>query len=177
MQLRGFCSRLLYYSLYIIFHRRPVRLGASFVQQWGAPCNLKLDALPLSLTPLFGVLKKGHVVVTIGWDCVSVELGLQRALFLSLRRYMSEHGAAVEWYWQGKTEGLGKNCPSATLSTTNRTLMWARARAAAVRSRRLTAWAMARPRRGLSFVQTSEHWEMRKSHCREVYEVLSSYAL
>jgi hypothetical protein len=48
--------------------------------------------------------------------------------------------------WQGKPKYSEKTCPSATLSTTNPT--WpdlARTRAAAVGSRRLTAWAMARP--------------------------------
>jgi hypothetical protein len=39
-----------------------------------------------------------------------------------------------------------KTCPSATLSTTNLTgVTWARTQAAAVRGRRLTPWAMARP--------------------------------
>jgi hypothetical protein len=52
----------------------------------------------------------------------------------------------LKWYRQGKTEKLRKNYPSATLSTTNPTgLTWERTRTAAVRGRRLTVWAMARP--------------------------------
>jgi hypothetical protein len=51
------------------------------------------------------------------WSC-----GRCRVLYLSPRWYMSEYGTPVEWYWQGKTEGLGKKTrPSATLSTTNPT--------------------------------------------------------
>jgi hypothetical protein len=48
--------------------------------------------------------------------------------------------------WQGKPKYSEKTCPSATLSTTN--ITWpdrARTRAVAVGSRRLPAWAMARP--------------------------------
>jgi hypothetical protein len=48
--------------------------------------------------------------------------------------------------WQGKQKYSEKTCPSAILSTTNPTWMTrARTRAATVGSRRLTAWAMARP--------------------------------
>jgi hypothetical protein len=50
--------------------------------------------------------------------------------------------------WQGKPKYSEKTCPSATFSTTNPTwpdLTRDRTRAAAMGSRRLTAWAMARP--------------------------------
>jgi hypothetical protein len=48
--------------------------------------------------------------------------------------------------WQGKPKYSDKTCPSATLSTTNPTwLTGDRNRSAALGSRRLTAWAMARP--------------------------------
>ena len=58
------------------------------------------------------------------------------------------NGAPVEWNWQGKTEVLGEKpvplplCPPQIPHglTRNRT------RASAVGSRRLTAWAMTRPR-------------------------------
>jgi hypothetical protein len=50
--------------------------------------------------------------------------------------------ATAEWYWQGKTEEL---CPSQTPHGLTRP----RTRASAVRGRRLTAWATARPRRQL----------------------------
>jgi hypothetical protein len=50
--------------------------------------------------------------------------------------------------WQGKLKYSDKTYPSATLSTTiPHDLTWARTRAASVGSRRLTAWAMARPHR------------------------------
>jgi hypothetical protein len=48
--------------------------------------------------------------------------------------------------WQGESKYSEKTCPSATSSATNRTLSeQARTQTAAVGSRRLTAWAMARP--------------------------------
>jgi hypothetical protein len=34
---------------------------------------------------------------------------------------IDEYGAMAELYWQGQTEVLGENLPSATLSTTNST--------------------------------------------------------
>jgi hypothetical protein len=55
--------------------------------------------------------------------------------------------ATVEWYWQGKTEELGgipvpvPLCPPQIPHGLTR----ARSRASAVRGRRLTTWAMARP--------------------------------
>jgi hypothetical protein len=55
--------------------------------------------------------------------------------------------ATVEWYWQGKTEELGERpvplplCPPQIPHRLTR----ARTRASAVRGRRLTTWAMARP--------------------------------
>jgi hypothetical protein len=57
------------------------------------------------------------------------------------------NGVPVEWNWQGKTEVLGgETCPSDTLSTINLTRTDpGRTRASAVRGRRLTAWATARP--------------------------------
>jgi hypothetical protein len=54
--------------------------------------------------------------------------------------------------WQGKPKYSEKTCLSATLSTTDPTFPYdltrARSRAAGVGSRRLTAWAMARPSGG-----------------------------
>jgi hypothetical protein len=58
------------------------------------------------------------------------------------------NGAPMEWNWQGKTEVLWKKktSPSTTLYTISpHGLNRDRTRASAVRSRRLTAWAMARP--------------------------------
>jgi hypothetical protein len=66
------------------------------------------------------------------------------------------NGARVEWNWQGKTEVLGENpvpvplCPPQILQGLTRD----RTRASALRGRRLTAWAMARPRRRLSIVNS-----------------------
>jgi hypothetical protein len=57
------------------------------------------------------------------------------------------NGAPVEWNWQGKTEVLGEKpvpvplCPPQIPHGLTRD----RTRASAVRGRRLTAWAMARP--------------------------------
>jgi hypothetical protein len=61
------------------------------------------------------------VIVAMGWDYVSVALGSQRACCPSPRRYMSEYGAPVEWYWQGKTEELIEKLVPSHLSTTNPT--------------------------------------------------------
>jgi hypothetical protein len=61
---------------------------------------------------------------------------------------MSEYGAAVEWYWQGKTDGLEEKpipvslCPQQI----SHGLTWERTRPSAERSRRLTSWAVERPR-------------------------------
>jgi hypothetical protein len=44
------------------------------------------------------------VIVAMGWDYVSMNLGFQGALCPSPRWYISECGAAVEWSWQRKTE-------------------------------------------------------------------------
>jgi hypothetical protein len=57
------------------------------------------------------------------------------------------NGAPVEWNWQGKTEELGEKpvpvplCPRQIPHALTRD----RTRASALRGRRLTAWAMARP--------------------------------
>jgi hypothetical protein len=82
----------------------------------------------------------------MGWDYVSVEMGHERAHCPSSRWYMSEYGSAVEWYWQEKTMDSEKTCHTATLSTIPYGLIWVRTQASALRSRRLTAWAMALPR-------------------------------
>ena len=58
-------------------------------------------------------------------------------------RWMNVYGALVEWYWQGKTEVLGKkkSCYSGTLSTTNpHGLAWDGTLASAVKGYRLTDW-------------------------------------
>jgi hypothetical protein len=53
---------------------------------------------------------------------------------------------SVEWELAGETEVLGENLPQWHFVHHNpHDLTWARTRAAAVGSRRLTAWAMARP--------------------------------
>jgi hypothetical protein len=59
---------------------------------------------------------------------------------------MSEYGAAVEWYWQGKTEGLWENPVPVPLrpSQIPHRPPWERIRVSAVRNLRLTARAMAR---------------------------------
>jgi hypothetical protein len=59
---------------------------------------------------------------------------------------MSEYGTAVEWYWQGKTEGLREKPVPVPLCPTQiaHELTWKWTRASAVRSWRLTAWDMAR---------------------------------
>jgi hypothetical protein len=63
------------------------------------------------------------------------------------------NGAPMEWNWQGKTEVLGEKpvpvplCPPQIPHRLARDLT----RAFAVGGRRLTAWAMARPLKGLWF--------------------------
>jgi hypothetical protein len=54
---------------------------------------------------------------------------------------------SIRWLenWQEEQKYSEKTCPNATLSTTNPTWHWARTRAAAVESRRLTAWAVTEP--------------------------------
>jgi hypothetical protein len=51
----------------------------------------------------------------------------------------------VEWGLAGETEVLGENLPQCHFVHHKSDLTWDRTRAAAVGSRRLTAWAMARP--------------------------------
>ena len=58
------------------------------------------------------------------------------------------HGAPVEWNWQGKTEVLGGEKPVPVplcAPKISHGLTQDRTRVFAVRGRRLTAWAMARP--------------------------------
>jgi hypothetical protein len=80
------------------------------------------------------------------WE-VALSLCGTAAYCPSPRWYMCEYGATVGWYWQGKTEGFGEKrvpvpiCPSQIPDG----LPWERVHASAVRSRRLTAWATARP--------------------------------
>jgi hypothetical protein len=86
--------------------------------------------------------------------------------------------------WQGKPKYAENTYLSATLSTTNPTwLTWARTRAAVVRSRQLTAWAMAQSQRGLciqecangcspsetSFRITSLRYDIHYTFCRQTY--------
>jgi hypothetical protein len=61
--------------------------------------------------------------------------------------------ATVEWYWQGKTEELGDKPVPVPLCPPQipHWLIRARTRASAVRGRRLTTWAMARPDGTISF--------------------------
>jgi hypothetical protein len=57
----------------------------------------------------------------------NVSLHLLLRLYSVSGRWMKyEHGALVEWYWQGKMKYLKKTCPSITLSTTNptQTSLW-----------------------------------------------------
>jgi hypothetical protein len=86
------------------------------------------------------------VAVTMGWDCLCGTGPLTGPLSIPQTIY--------EWIWSsGGIILTGENrrtrretCPSATLSTTNPTgLNSEQTRASAVRSRWLTAWAMARP--------------------------------
>jgi hypothetical protein len=61
--------------------------------------------------------------------------------------------ATVEWYWQGKTEELWEKLVPVPLCPRQipHGLTWARTQASAVRGRRLTTWAMARPTCLLTF--------------------------
>jgi hypothetical protein len=79
--------------------------------------------------------------VTMGWDCVSVELRPLTGPF-SIPQMIHE------WIWSSggmiltgeNRRTRRKTCPSVTLT-------WKRTRAIALRSRWLTAWATARPRK------------------------------
>jgi hypothetical protein len=61
------------------------------------------------------------------------------------------NGAPVEWNWQGKTEELWKKPVPVPLYPPQipRGLTPDRTRASAVGGRRLTAWAMARPKQSI----------------------------
>jgi hypothetical protein len=85
--------------------------------------------------------------VTMGWDCVSVEL---RLLMGPPPIPQMTH----EWIWSsggiiltGKTEGLGEEPVPVPLCSSQilRGLIWERIRTPSARSRRRTTFAMARP--------------------------------
>jgi hypothetical protein len=80
-----------------------------------------------------------------GWSDPSVDA----CLYVTILRILQTiwvWRATVEWYWQGKTEGLGEKPVPVTLCPPQipHALTRARTRASAVRGRRLTTWAMAR---------------------------------
>jgi hypothetical protein len=85
------------------------------------------------------------VIVRVGLDCVSVELRL-------LTGTLSIPQMIHEWIWSSggmiltgeNRRTRRKTCPSATV-TNPIGLPWSRIWASAVRSRRLTAWAMTQP--------------------------------
>jgi hypothetical protein len=86
----------------------------------------------------------------MGWDYASVEMG-------SLTGPLSIPQMIHEWIWSSggmiltgeNRRTWRKTCPSDTFPTANHTrLTWARTWAAALGSRRLTAWAMALPSSG-----------------------------
>ena len=64
-----------------------------------------------------------------------------------------EHGVLVEWYWQRKNEILGEKPVS--LPQISHGLTRDRSRESVVRSRRITAWVMARPGRLISNYKAS----------------------
>jgi hypothetical protein len=72
--------------------------------------------------------------------------------------------ATVEWHWQGKTEELGEKPVSVLLCAPQipHGLTRARTRASAVRGRRLTTWAVARPLQGIYSVLTESHKRLRQ---------------
>jgi hypothetical protein len=95
----------------------------------------------MSLT-LFLQADSRSVFMSMGWDCLNC--GHQRA-YCSFPRCMSieSHGGMM---LTGATRRTRRNtCPSATLSTPHG-LNRAWTRTFAVRGRRLTAWAMVRPK-------------------------------
>jgi hypothetical protein len=63
------------------------------------------------------------------------------------RWHMSEYGAALGWYWPGKTGRIGEKLVPVPLCPAQipHGLTWSRTSACAVRVRRLTAWAMVQP--------------------------------
>jgi len=61
-------------------------------------------------------------------------------------RWMDEYGAMVEWYWQGKTEGMGEEPLLVSLFSTNSTLNGkGQSRLSKVRGQQPLAWATAQP--------------------------------
>jgi hypothetical protein len=79
---------------------------------------------------------------------------------------MSEYGAVVEWYWQGKTEEHGEKPFPETLfpPQISHGLTSARTRPSAARSRLLTTWAIKRPQRCLVSAMTLDQWRQ----CQDV---------
>jgi hypothetical protein len=65
-------------------------------------------------------------------------------------RIMTSVKHSVEWEPAGETEVLGENLPHRHFVHHKSHMTWARTRAAAVGSRQLTVWAMARPHCSLS---------------------------
>jgi hypothetical protein len=70
----------------------------------------------------------------------------------------TSNGAPVEWNWQGKTDNSEKNMSQCHFvhHKSHMDLTWDRTGASVVRGRRLTAWAMARPRCGHCHPHKSE---------------------
>jgi hypothetical protein len=91
------------------------------------------------IIPTLRILHTVIFIVTMGWDYVSVEL--------LPRLYIREYGAAVERYWQEKTEGLWvKTVPVSLLSPQiPHGLPWERTRSSSVKSRWQTACTMTQP--------------------------------
>jgi hypothetical protein len=63
----------------------------------------------------------------------------------SLRYYVSQYGVTVEWYWQGKADGLsGRPVPVSLRPQISHGLTWTRTQEFAVKNSRLTVWPMVR---------------------------------
>jgi hypothetical protein len=82
--------------------------------------------------------------LAMGWDHVSVELRPLRSNCPSPIWHMSEYGAVVEWYWQGKTDW--EKYISQCIFVHHMDRPGSKPGLPRMRNRRLTAWAVTWPR-------------------------------
>jgi hypothetical protein len=112
---------------------------------WPDSIYRSISALPPILLNVFSFLDYTlHWSISMRWDYVSELLPQTDILFIPTWYVLEKDGGMI---LAGETEELGEKPVPVPLCPPQipHGLTWARTRASAVRSRRLTTWAMARP--------------------------------